>query len=141
MTRGRIAIVPMGFCFPGQDARGADLPPRKECAPAWRDRVFAALPNIRLVLAVGLYAQSYHLGPLVGRNLTETVADWREIMATTGEAGRAVMPLPHPSWRNNAWIQAQSVVHGGAAAGAEGRDRRASGERLTDRAKAGIPLI
>lgn len=100
---GRVAIVPMGFCFPGQDARGADLPPRRECAPAWRASLFAAMPNIGLLLAVGSYAQVWHLGPLARPTLTETVAAWRELAA----AGRrpVVLPLPHPSWRNNAWLR------------------------------------
>ncbi len=100
---GRVAIVPMGFCFPGQDARGADLPPRRECAPAWRAALFAALPGIDLMLAVGAYAHAWHLGPLARGTLTETVADWREIMAATSRP--TVIPLPHPSWRNNAWIR------------------------------------
>ncbi len=99
----RVAIVPMGFCFPGQDARGADLPPRRECAPAWRKELFAALPQIDLLLAVGSYAHAWHLGALAGRTLTETVAAWREIMAATAKP--TVIPLPHPSWRNNAWIR------------------------------------
>jgi uracil-DNA glycosylase len=99
----RIAIVPMGFCFPGQDERGADLPPRKECAPAWRARLFAAMPQIRLLLAVGSYAHEWHLGRLSRPSLTETVAAWREIFAA-GERP-AILPLPHPSWRNNAWLK------------------------------------
>lgn len=99
----RIAIVPMGFCFPGQDVRGADLPPRRECAPAWRSDLFAVLPRIELLLAVGSYAHAWHLGGLARRNLSETVAAWREIMAAT--AAPMVIPLPHPSWRNNAWIR------------------------------------
>ncbi len=98
----RVAIVPMGFCFPGQDARGADLPPRRECAPAWRAALFAALPQIELLLAVGAHAHAWHLGPLKRATLTETVAAWREIMAATSNP--TVIPLPHPSWRNNAWI-------------------------------------
>ncbi|MCB1489376.1 MAG: uracil-DNA glycosylase family protein, partial [Bauldia sp.] len=98
----RLAIVPMGFCFPGQDSRGADLPPRKECPPAWRARLIAELPAIRLVLAVGAYAQGWHLGPLAGRSLTETVGAWREIAEATDPV---VVPLPHPSWRNNAWLR------------------------------------
>jgi len=98
----RIAIVPMGFCFPGQDERGADLPPRRECAPAWRARVFGRLNRIGLVLAVGSYAQRWHLGPLAGRSLTGTVSGWREIVASTDPV---VVPLPHPSWRNNAWLK------------------------------------
>ena len=93
----------MGFCYPGQDAHGGDLPPRRECAPTWLAEMMAALPQIELVLAVGSYALQWHLGPLMRPTLGETVAAWREIMA----AGRSpiVLPLPHPSWRNNAWIK------------------------------------
>ncbi len=99
----RIAVVPMGFCYPGQDAHGGDLPPRRECAPAWLTETFAALPRIELVLAVGSYALHWHLGELLRPTLNETVAAWREIMAATH--GPKVIPLPHPSWRNNAWIK------------------------------------
>jgi uracil-DNA glycosylase len=99
----RIAIVPMGFCYPGQEARGSDLPPRRECAPAWRPQLFAALPKIELLLAVGSYAHAWHLGALARPTLTETVAAWREIMAVT--ASPVVLPLPHPSWRNSGWIK------------------------------------
>ena len=98
----RVAIVPMGFCFPGQDGKGADLPPRPECAPAWRARLMAALPNVRLVLAVGQYAQRWHLGDLCRRTLTETVRHWREAYERSDPP---VIPLPHPSWRNNAWLK------------------------------------
>lgn len=98
----RIAIAPMGFCFPGQDAKGGDLPPRRECAPLWRDRVFTALPRLELVLAIGLYAQSWHLGSARSATLTATVMRWREI---AGSGMRPiVLPLPHPSWRNSAWL-------------------------------------
>lgn len=100
---GRIAIVPMGFCFPGLDSNGGDRPPRRECAPAWRSAVFAAMPQVQLLLAVGIYAQAWHLGPLARPTLTETVGAWREIMAATRHP--VVIPLPHPSWRNNAWIK------------------------------------
>lgn len=99
----RIAIVPMGFCFPGYDAKGSDLPPRAECAPAWRNRVMAAMGQVELVLAVGLYAQRYHLGSLARKGLTETVTAWREIVALRGRP--RVLPLPHPSWRNTGWIR------------------------------------
>ena len=98
----RVAIVPMGFCFPGQDEKGADLPPRRECAPAWRARLLAALPDVRLVLAVGQYAQRWHLGPLWRGSLTETVRHWREAYE---KCSPPVIPLPHPSWRNNAWLK------------------------------------
>lgn len=101
----RVAIVPMGFCFPGQDAKGGDLPPRRECAPLWRPQVFPHLRQLRAILAVGLYAHAYHLGPLARGNLTDTVAAWREIMEATAPSGPPVIPLPHPSWRNNAWIR------------------------------------
>jgi uracil-DNA glycosylase len=97
----RFAIIPMGFCFPGQDERGADLPPRRECAPAWRQGLINALPRIALILAVGTYAQRWHLGQDARPTLTESVADWRVAMARSPP----VIPLPHPSWRNNAWLR------------------------------------
>ena len=99
----RFAIIPMGFCFPGQDAHGGDLPPRRECAPAWRSRLFAALPAIDLILVVGSHAFRWHLAGLARGTVNETVAAWREIYAAAGP--RKVLPLPHPSWRNNAWIK------------------------------------
>lgn len=92
------AITPMGFCFPGQDAKGGDLPPRRECAPLWQGRLDEALPNIQLTLLVGLYAVKHFLGDRAERNLTETVRQWRHY-------GPDIMPLPHPSWRNNGWIK------------------------------------
>jgi uracil-DNA glycosylase len=100
----RVAIVPMGHCFPGQDAKGADLPPRRECAPFWRNRIFAALPAIELILLIGQYAQAWHLGPEAKGGLTATVGRWREILG--GERRPALLPLPHPSWRNNGWLKA-----------------------------------
>lgn len=100
----RVAIVPMGFCFPGLDAKGGDLPPRRECAPAWRDKIFAALTNLELILLVGQYAHRWHLGPLARPTLTETVGDWRAILDRGGRP--RMLPVPHPSWRNNAWLKA-----------------------------------
>lgn len=94
----RLAIVPMGFCFPGLDAKGGDLPPRRECAEAWRAQLFELLPQIELTLLVGQYAQAWHLGAACKGSLTATVAAWREY-------GPSFIPLPHPSWRNNAWIR------------------------------------
>jgi uracil-DNA glycosylase len=94
----RVAIVPMGFCFPGYDAKGGDLPPPRICAETWRARILALLPGIRLTLLVGQYSQRWHLGPAAGRTLTETVRAWRE-------APEGLMPLPHPSWRNTAWLK------------------------------------
>ena len=94
----RLAIIPMGFCFPGLDAKGGDLPPRRECASHWRARLFQLMPQIELILLVGQYAQAWHLGSARKGSLTETVAAWR------GYAPGAI-PLPHPSWRNNAWVK------------------------------------
>ena len=99
----RIAIVPMGFCFPGLDAKGGDLPPRRECAPVWRPRLMAALPDLKLILLVGQYAQRWHLGADARSGLTGTVQRWRDIVARPGHP--VLVPLPHPSWRNNGWIK------------------------------------
>lgn len=99
----RIAIVPMGFCFPGLDAKGGDLPPRRECARTWRAELFDALPRFDLILLVGHHAQKWHLGPQARRNLTETVADWRSYAER--EATPRHLPLPHPSWRNSGWLK------------------------------------
>jgi uracil-DNA glycosylase len=94
----RIAIVPMGFCFPGYDAAGGDLPPRPECARTWHDRLFQAAPKFPLILTIGLYAQRYHLRGRAKASMTDTVKAWREY-------GPGYIPLPHPSWRNNIWLK------------------------------------
>ncbi|MDP2082699.1 MAG: uracil-DNA glycosylase family protein [Pseudotabrizicola sp.] len=94
--RTLVAIVPMAFCFPGYDARGADLPPPGICAQTWRARVMADLPNVRLTLLVGGAAMRWHLG---ARAVTATVADWRK------HAANGIFPLPHPSWRNTGWLK------------------------------------
>jgi uracil-DNA glycosylase len=99
----RVAIIPMGFCFPGLDAAGGDLPPRKECAPLWRDRVLAEHRHLDLVLLIGHYAQRWHLGREAASGLTATVQRWREILARPGRL--RLLPLPHPSWRNNGWVK------------------------------------
>jgi len=100
----RVAILPMSSCFPGQDAKGGDLGPRRECAEAWRQPLFEALPNLELVLLIGQYAQAWHLGDASKDGLTQTVRRWREILS---DARRPrVLPLPHPSWRNNGWLRA-----------------------------------
>ncbi len=100
----RVAIVPMGLCFPGQDAKGGDLPPRRECAPAWRTRLLSAIGQPDVVCLIGSYAQRWHLGSRCARTLTETVQNWRQF--AFANAGPRVFVLPHPSWRNNAWIAA-----------------------------------
>ncbi len=94
--RSCIAILPMGFCFPGYDAKGADLPPPPICAKTWRARLLSQLPDIRLTLLIGGYAQKWHLPGKEG--VQATVASWRQ-------HAPAAFPLPHPSWRNNAWLK------------------------------------
>ena len=91
----RIAILPMAFCYPGKGKSG-DLPPPKICAETWRDKLLSGLPNIALTLVIGQYAQGWHLKN-ARENLTETVRHWRE-------HGDAIIPLPHPSPRNNIWL-------------------------------------
>ena len=99
---GKFAIAPMGMCFPGQDGRGGDLPPRRECAPAWRAPLMTLMPQIDLILAIGIYAQAWHLGQRTGQSLTDTVREWRAIM---GDGKQWIIPMPHPSWRNTGWLK------------------------------------
>lgn len=94
----RVAILPIGFCYPGRHDRGGDLPPRPECAPLWHRRLTMHMPKVELVLLVGQYAQAHYLGRRRRRSLTETVAAWREYLPD-------FLPLPHPSWRNTAWLR------------------------------------
>lgn len=101
--RRRVAIVAMGFCFPGHDAAGGDLPPRRECARAWRNRLFTLMPNLELVLLIGAYAQRWHLGAAGRGAMTEVVRNWRSLIDT--EVLPRYIPLPHPSWRNNGWLR------------------------------------
>ncbi len=91
-----VAIVPMGFCYPGR-GHGGDLPPRPECASRWRAPVLAGLPNLALTLVIGRYAMAYHL-PQAGTAVTDVVRRWREFWPE-------VVPLPHPSPRNNIWLR------------------------------------
>ncbi len=93
----RIAIMPMGFCYPGRDAKGGDNPPRPECAPLWHPRLRPMLPDIRLTLLVGQYAQMHYLDGLRRKTMTETVRYFRDYLPA------GFFPLPHPSWRNMAW--------------------------------------
>ncbi len=92
----RIAILPMGLCYPGRYAAGGDLPPRPECAPLWHARLLAAWPAIELTLLVGSYAIDYYLKGRRQKSMTETVRAWRDFLP-------AALPLPHPSWRTTAW--------------------------------------
>jgi uracil-DNA glycosylase len=93
----RIAIVPAGLCYPGT-VGGADLPPRPRCAPLWQPRFRAALPNVALTLLVGMYAQRFYLKDLRKESLSETVKAYRDYLPE-------FFPLPHPSWRNRAWVR------------------------------------
>ncbi len=99
----RLAILPMAFCFPGHDDKGGDRPPPRRCAELWRARLFALHPALELILVVGGAAHRWHLGPSAGRSVTETVRRWREIYDAE-RAGPRLLPLPHPSWRNTAWL-------------------------------------
>lgn len=92
----RVAILPMGFCYPGSGKSG-DLPPRRECAPAWRERALGALPRVGLTVVLGAYAQKYHLDP-APRSVTQAVADWETYWPHQ-------IPLPHPSPRNQGWFK------------------------------------
>lgn len=94
----RIALIPMGLCYPGKGASG-DLPPRPECAPQWLQRLRAELPAVQLTLLVGQYAQRHLLGAAMGGSVSAAVRDWRRF-------GPALLPLPHPSPRNITWFQA-----------------------------------
>jgi len=102
----RLLIVPMGFCFPGHTPDKGDLPPRRECASLWHDQLFALLPQVDLVLAIGRYAQAYHFHRL-GRplpasfKLEDLVRGWQDFSG----GGPRVFALPHPSWRNSGWLK------------------------------------
>ena len=91
-----VAILPMGFCYPGT-GRSGDLPPRSECSPAWRDRLLSHLPDLELTLVIGRYAQAWHL-PSLPKTVTEVVSGWRKLWPE-------LLPLPHPSPRNNRWLK------------------------------------
>ncbi len=100
----RMAIVPMGFCFPGHDAKGGDLPPRPECAATWHARIFAAMPQVTLIVLLGQSAMRWHLSNDCPPTVSETVERWQSYLERT-ERPRC-LPLPHPSWRNNGWLKA-----------------------------------
>lgn len=94
----RVAILPMGLCYPGVDARGGDRPPPRVCATTWHPRLRPLLRRVELTLLVGLYAQRYYLGSRRREDLTATVRAWRDYLPD-------FLPLPHPSWRNTAWLK------------------------------------
>lgn len=96
--RPEIGVAAMAFCFPGTNPKGGDYPPPPRCAQLWRPRLMAALPKMELTLLVGGYAQVWALGDRAKRNMTETVAAWTEYLPH-------YLPMPHPSWRNTAWLK------------------------------------
>lgn len=95
---GAIGVAAMAFCFPGTSPKGGDYPPPKRCAQLWRPGLLDALPKVELTLLVGSYAQAWALGDRAKANMTETVRAWREYLPHQ-------LPLPHPSWRNTAWLK------------------------------------
>jgi uracil-DNA glycosylase len=94
----RVAIMPMGFCYPGVDRNGGDRPPRPECAPLWHARLLELLPAVDFTLLVGSHAQRYYLGDRRAATMTDTVRAWRA-------CAPQYLPLPHPSWRNTGWLK------------------------------------
>lgn len=92
----RVCLLPMGLCYPGTGGSG-DLPPRPECAATWRQRLLACVPDVALTLVLGSYAQAWHLGG-APRSVTEAVRGWRQHWPR-------LLPLPHPSPRNNLWLR------------------------------------
>lgn len=95
----KVAIMPMGFCYPGKDKSGGDLPPRPECAPLWHDRILSRLPAVELTLLIGRYAQERYLGAAAKGAVTETVRAW------AGYLDGGFLPLVHPSPRNRLWMK------------------------------------
>ncbi len=112
----QIAIIPMGYCYPGR-GNGGDLPPRRECATLWLDHLLAKLPNIEMTLLIGLYAQRHFLGNRRKASLTETVKAWREFAPE-------YLPLPHPSARNTPWFQRNRWFEGELLPGLRERTAR-----------------
>ncbi|ALL13950.1 uracil-DNA glycosylase family protein [Caulobacter henricii] len=96
--RPEIGVAAMAFCFPGTNPKGGDYPPPPRCAALWRRQLLEQLPKVELTLLVGSYAQAWALEERTGRTMTETVAAWRTF-------GPTILPLPHPSWRNTAWLK------------------------------------
>ena len=94
----RIGVAAMAFCYPGTAPKGGDYPPPKRCAALWRPRLLAQLPDVELTLLVGSYAQAWALGDRAKGSMTETVAAWRDYLPM-------YLPMPHPSWRNTAWLK------------------------------------
>ena len=104
----RIGVAAMAFCFPGTDPKGGDFPPPPRCAELWRPRLLAQLPRVELTLLVGSYAQGWALGDRAKGSMRDTVAAWRDYLP-------AVLPMPHPSWRNTGWLRRNPWFEGEVA--------------------------
>ena len=96
--RIKVNIIPMGFCYPGRNPRGGDLPPRPECRALWHRELFETIAKPELILVIGQYAQAWHLGDRRLKTLTETVRNWKSYLPQ-------YLPMPHPSPRNNMWLR------------------------------------
>ncbi len=101
----RIAIIPMGYCYPGRHERGGDLGPRKECAEHWLPKLLPLMPNIEFTILAGQYAQRHFLGEQIMGSLTETVRNWKEYFPR-------YLPIPHPSPRNTLWLKRNAWFEG-----------------------------
>ncbi len=104
-NESRIAIIPMGYCYPGRHERGGDLGPRKECAEHWLPKLLSLMPNIEFTILAGQYAQRHFLGEQIMGSLTETVRNWKEYFPR-------YLPIPHPSPRNTLWLKRNAWFEG-----------------------------
>ncbi len=95
-NKSQIAIMPMGFCYPGRTVNGGDLPPKTECAPTWHEKILKLLPKIELTILIGSYAQKYYIETARKTTMTDTVSNWRTLVPR-------IVATPHPSWRTLAW--------------------------------------
>ena len=101
----KIAIIPMGFCFPGLDDNGSDLPPRRECQKTWHDILFQELTQLELIIPVGKYAHMYHMGVSRDTSISEIIQNWWSESKQNSGSKKRFLPLPHPSWRNSGWLK------------------------------------
>jgi uracil-DNA glycosylase len=125
------SILPMGFCFPGLDDKGADRPPRRECAPAWRHALLAEMTQIDLVICLGAHAMRWHMGEHFQGSVDAAVRNWQQAMALSPRA----MPLPHPSWQNSGWLKRNSWFERDLLPVLQAEVKRLAGSQLAGPAK------